>query len=119
MLSIIANILPIPLMEDDLGTATLFDQILQVLTAEWRISAEEGVGDDSQGPHVDRLSVALLEHDFWGGVAEGTGHGGEDFIFGVKHLGDTEVGEHEVRLWVGGEVEEILWLEIYETISII
>ena len=89
-------------MEDDLCARALLDQILEVLTAEWRVSAEKRVGDNAEGPHVDWLAMALLEHDFWGGVAKGAGHGGEDLVLGVEHLGDTEVGEDEVGLWVGG-----------------
>lgn len=112
MLSVVGDILPVPLVEDNLCAGALLDQVLEVLAAERRVAAEEGVGDDAHGPHVDGLAVALLEHDFWGGVAEGASHGGEDLVLGVEHLGDAKVGEDEVGVGVGGEVEKVLWLEI-------
>lgn len=105
MFSVVGDILPVPLMEDNLRTTTLLDQVLEVLGAEWAITTEKGVSDDSEGPHIDWLAVALLKHDFWGCVAERPSHGGEDLVLCVEHLGDTEVGEDKVGVWVGGEVE--------------
>ena len=109
---VVGDILPVPLMKDDLCTGALLDQILKVLGAEWAIAAEKGVSNYAQGPHVDWLAVALLEHDFWGGVAEGASHGGEDFILCIEHLRDAEVGEDKVGVRIGGEVEKVLRLEI-------
>lgn len=109
---VVGDILPVPLMKDDLCTRALLDQILKVFGAEWAIAAEKGVGYDAQGPHVDWLAVTLLEHDLWGGVAEGASHGGKDFILCIEHLRDAEVGEDKVGVRVGSEVEEVLRLEI-------
>lgn len=109
---VVGDILPIPLMKDNLCAGALLDQILEVLGAERAITTEKGISDYAQGPHIDWLAVALLEHDFWGGIAEGAGHGGEYFVLCVEHLGDAKVGEDEVGIWVGGEVEEVLRLEI-------
>lgn len=38
ILGIVADVLPVSLVEDDLGARTLLNQILQVLTAEWRVT---------------------------------------------------------------------------------
>lgn len=112
MFGVVRDIFPIPLMKDNLCARALLDQILEVLRAERAITTEKGISDYAQGPHIDWLAVALLQHDFWGGIAERAGHGGEDFVLCIEHLGDAKVGEDEVRVWVGGEVEEVLRLEI-------
>lgn len=112
MFGVVRDILPISLMKDNLGAGAFLDQIREVLRAEWAVTAEKGISDYAQGPHIDRLSVALLEHDFWGGIAKGAGHGGENFVLCIEHFGDAKVGEDEVGVWVGGEVKEVLRLEI-------
>ena len=70
VLRIITDILPVSLMENDSGIATFINEILQVLASERRISAEKSVGDNAERPHIYWLSVALLQHDFWGCVSE-------------------------------------------------
>jgi hypothetical protein len=51
--------------------------------------------------------MALLEHDLWSSVTKGARHGREHFIFGVEHLGDTEIGKYKGRRLVSGEIEEV------------
>jgi hypothetical protein len=99
-------------VEDDLGVAALVDEVLEILGAEGRVSAEERVGDDAEGPHVDRLSVALLQHHFGRRISKGAGHGGENLVLGVQHLGDAKVGEDEIRVGGLGEIEQVLGFEI-------
>jgi hypothetical protein len=117
VLGVIRHILPITLVEDDLGVGALLDQVLQILGPEGGVSAEKGVGDHAEGPHVDGLTVAALEHHFWGGIAEGTGHGGQNFVFRVEHLCNTKVGEDEVRVGVCAAVKEVLRLEIWRMLD--
>ena len=107
-LGFLADFLPIALVEDDAPGAALLDQVGEVLRPKGRVPAQQGVGDHAERPHVDRLPVAALEHDFWGGVAKGAGHRGEDFVGGVKHLGDAEVGEDQFGMGVTGQVEKVL-----------
>lgn len=38
ILGIVADVLPVSLVEDDLRTRTLLNQVLQILTAEWRVT---------------------------------------------------------------------------------
>ena len=97
-----ADFLPIALVEDDAAGTALLDQVGQVLRPEGRVPAQQGVGDHAEGPHVDRLPVAALEHHFWGGVAEGAGHRGEDFVGGFEHFGDAEVGKDQLGMGVAG-----------------
>lgn len=102
VLRILAHFAPILSMKHHLRTAAFLNQIIEVFAAERRVTAEQRVGDDAQRPHVDRFAVAFLKHHFGGGVAEGTGHGGENFVFGVEHFGDTEVSEDEVAVGLFG-----------------
>jgi hypothetical protein len=53
--------------------------------------------------------MPFLEHNFRGSIAKGAGHRGEDFIFGVEHLGNAKVGENERRISFGCKVEKVLW----------
>jgi len=100
-------------MENDSAILALFDQIGQVLGPEGRVSAQQCVCNDAHGPHVHGLAVPLFEHDFGRGISKGARHGGENLVLGVKHLGNAKVGEHERRVGVLGEVEEVLRLEIW------
>lgn len=93
--------------------AALVDEILEVLGPEWRVTAQEGVGDDTQGPHIHRLAVALLEHDLGGGIPERASHGGENLVLGAEHLCDAKIGEDEVGIGLFGEVEQVLRFEIW------
>jgi hypothetical protein len=70
VLGVVADVLPVPLVEHHAAGAALVDEVLEVLGAEGRVAAEQGVGDDAERPHVDRLAVALLEHHLGGRVAE-------------------------------------------------
>jgi hypothetical protein len=74
VLCIVADIFPVPLMEDDRRIAALFDKILQILASERGVSAKQRVGNDTQGPHIYWLPVPLLEHDFWSGISKRTSH---------------------------------------------
>jgi hypothetical protein len=102
-------------VENDPTVLALLDQIGQVLRPEGRVTAQQCVGNDTHGPHVYGLPVSLFEHDLRGGVAKRACHGGEDFVFRIKHFGDAKVGEHEGRVRVFGEVEEVLGFQVWRT----
>ena len=91
----------------------LVDEVGKRFAAEGRVPAQKRVRDHAERPHVDGFAVPLLEHDLGCGVAEGSGHRGEDFVLGIEHLGDAKVGEDEGGVIVVGKIEEILWFEIY------
>lgn len=80
ILRIVANVLPVALVEDDAAGGALVDQVRQVLGAEGRVAAQERVRDDAQGPHVDGLAVALLQHHLRRRVPERPGHGGQHLV---------------------------------------
>jgi hypothetical protein len=56
--------------------------------------------------------VAFLAHHLGGSITKGTSHGLERLALSVKHLGDTKVGQHEVRFGVSVKVQKVLGLEI-------
>ena len=101
---VFADVFPVPLVEDDARRFALFDQVGEAFAPEGRVAAEEGVCDDAEGPHVDGFAVALLQHYFGGGVAEGACHRREDSFVRVEHLGDAEVGEDEGGVGFRSEV---------------
>ena len=81
ILCVVTDILPIPLVEDDSGIVAFFDEVLEVLATEWRVSTEKSIGDHTQGPHIYWFAMALLEHDLGCCIAKRTSHGCEDFVF--------------------------------------
>jgi hypothetical protein len=91
-------------VEDDSAVLGLFNQVGQVLAAERRVTTEKSVGDDTEGPHVDRLAMSLLEHDLGCCVAKGAGHGFENAVGAVEMLGDSKIGEYESRVVGLGQV---------------
>jgi hypothetical protein len=96
ILCIITDILPIPLVEDDSSVGAFFDEVLEVLATERRVSTEKSIGNHTKGPHVDWFAVAFLKHDLGCSITKGTGHCCENFVFRVKHFGDSKIGENEV-----------------------
>jgi hypothetical protein len=102
---VITNILPISLVENDSGIAALIDKVLEVLASERGVAAKESVCDYAERPHINRLSVALLQHDFWGGITKRPSHCCEDFVFRVQHLCDAEISKYEVGLRIAREIE--------------
>ena len=105
-------------MEHHAAGAALVDEVLEVLGAEGRVAAEQGVGDDAERPHVDRLAVALLEHHLGRRVAEGPGHGRKHLVLGAERLCNAEIRQHQVRVEVLGEVEEVLGFEVCSAIRV-
>lgn len=112
VLGVLRNIAPVALVEDDLSASALFNQIGQVLGTEGRVSAKQGVGDNTEGPHVDGLAVTLLKHNLWGGVAEGARHAGQNLAGAIQHLGNTEICEDQRRMGVGTEVEKVFGFQV-------
>ena len=112
LLRILANIFPVPLVEDNTSILALFNKVREVLRSEWRVSAKQGIGDDAHRPHVYWLAVPLLQHDFWCSISKRTGHGGEDLVLGIQHLGNAEICENKRGVGFLREVEEVFWLEI-------
>lgn len=43
VLGVVANVLPVALMEDNAAAAAFVDEVLKVFGAEWRVAAEEGI----------------------------------------------------------------------------
>lgn len=74
-LRIPADLFPIALVEDNASLAALIDEIREALAAEGRVSTEEGISDDSQRPHINSLSMALLEHNLRRSVSKRSSHG--------------------------------------------
>ena len=109
---VLGHVAPVAIVEDDSAATAFFNQVGQVLGAERRVTAKESVGDNTQGPQVDGLTVALLEHDLRGGVTEGSSHAGEDLGGGFQHFGDTEVCQDEGRARFGGEVEKVFRFQV-------
>ena len=112
VLGVLADFLPVPFVEDDSAVAALLDEVRETLAAERRVSTQKRVGDDSKRPHVNSLSMALLQHHLGRGVSERASHGVQHGVLRVKHLSNSEVGQHERRVPVGGEVEKVLGLQI-------
>lgn len=110
---ILGDVAPVAVVEDNPAAAGLFDQVGEVLRAERRVTAEKGVGDNSQRPHVDGLAVALLEHNFRRGISKRSSHAGEELGGGFQHLGNTKVCKDEGRVGCGGKVEEVFGFQVY------
>ena len=81
-------------MEHDLAALAFVNQLPQVLGPERRVSAQESIGNDAHGPHVDRLAMTLALHDFGGSVAERARHSRQNFGAVAEGLGNTKVGQH-------------------------
>jgi len=70
------------------------------VTVEGRISAEEEVRDNAQGPDVDGLTVTRFLEDFRGHVAWCSASGGEDVEgFFIDDAGEAKVCDEEVRVF--------------------
>lgn len=117
LLCIFTDFLPVALVEDNTAVLALLNQVCKVLGPEWRVTTEQCVGDDSHGPHVDRLAVALLQHNLRRCVTKRTSHGGQHLVLRVEHLGDTEVSQHKGRIRFASDIEQVLGLEIYGIVS--
>jgi hypothetical protein len=98
VLCIITDILPITLVEDHSCIGAFFDKVLEVLTAEGRVSTEESVGDYTKRPHIYSFAVAFLQHNFGCCVAKGASHGCENFVFRVKHFGNSKISQDKIRV---------------------
>jgi len=114
---ILADFLPVALMEDNATVLALLNQVCEVLGSEGRVTAEESVGDDTHGPHIDGLAVALLQHDLRRRISEGASHGGQHLVLGVEHLSDTEISQHKGGVGFACEVKKVLGLEICVNVS--
>ena len=104
-------------MEDDTTILAFLDQICEVFRPEWRVTAKQCVGDDSHGPHVNRLAMSLLQHNFRCRVTKGASHSSQHLVLRVKHLGDTKVSQYERRVGFACKVEQIFGLEIFGIVS--
>lgn len=109
---IVADVLPVSLVEDNRVLSALPDKVLEVLTAERRVTTEQSVSDNTHGPHIHRLSMTFLAHHLGGSITERASHGLERLALSVEHLGNTEVGQDKVRIGIFAEVKEVLGLEI-------
>ena len=97
-------------MEDNTATSAFFDEISYVLAPEGRVAAKKCVGDDAKGPHVDRLAMALFEHNLGCCITERASHGRQHTIRRVKHFGNTKICEDKRGLRVFAQVKEVLRL---------
>jgi len=48
VLCVLADILPIPLVEDDSSIGAFVNEVLKVLATERRVSTEQGIGDHAE-----------------------------------------------------------------------
>jgi hypothetical protein len=113
VLGVVADILPVSLVENDRAIGAFSDQVLKVFASEGRVAAEQGVGDDTHGPHINGLAVTLLAHHFGGGIAKRACHSLEGLALAIEHLGDAEISKDEIGVGVLAQVEQVLGLEIY------
>jgi hypothetical protein len=113
ILCIITDILPIPFVEDDSSIGALFDEVLEILATERRVSTEKGICYNTEGPHIHWLAVAFLEHYLGRCIAKRPGHGCENFVFRVEHFGNAKISENEIRMRIRGQVQKILGFEIF------
>lgn len=112
VLGILADFLPIALMEDHTAVLAFLNQICEVLGSERRVTAKKSISDDTHGPHIDGLAMALLQHDFRRRISEGASHGGQHLVLGVEHLSDTKISQHKGGVSFACKVKKVLWLEI-------
>lgn len=112
VLGVLADVLPVSLVEDDRALGAFLEQVSEILTAERRVTTEKCVGDDAHGPHVDWLAVALSVHDFGGGIAKRAGHGLQRLLLAIESLGNTKVGKNQVGGGISSDVQQVLGLEI-------
>lgn len=112
VLGIVTDVLPVSLVENDSALRALGQQVLQVFTAEGRVAAQQRVGDDAHGPHVDGLAVALAVHNFRGGVAKRAGHGVERLFFAIEGLGDTKIGQNQIRRGLLSDIQKVFGLKV-------
>ena len=96
VLGIVANVTPIPLMEDNIAGVALIDEVLQVLRTERRVAAKQDIGNDTHRPHVNGLAMGLAHHNLGSSIAERACHGREQLILVAEHLCDAKVGQHEI-----------------------
>ena len=77
-----------------------------VVVVKWIDAGDHLVGEDAEGPPVDRLAVAFVEEDLWGEVLRGTT---ERVCARLAVLCEAEIGQFEVALIVD---KDILGLQI-------
>lgn len=114
---ILGHIAPVPLMEDDAACSAFFDKVGQVLGSEGGVATQEGIGDDTERPHIDGLAVTLLKHDLGSSISKGAGHTGQYLGGAVQHFRDTEVCQDQLRVGGTGEVQEVLGFQVFAEVS--
>ena len=92
VLGVVADILPVALVEDDRVISAFPDEILEILASERRVTAEQGVSNNTHRPHVYGLTMTFLAHNLRSSITKRTSHGLKRLALSVKHLGDTKVG---------------------------
>jgi len=98
ILGFITDILPIlPWLKAVIPCHNSLHFLHRGVTVERRISAEEEVSDNAQGPDVDGLAMTRFLKDLWGHVAWCSASGGEDMEgFFVDDAGEAKICDEEV-----------------------
>lgn len=112
VLGVFADVLPIPLVEDEGALGTFLEQIGEGFAAEWRVAAKKRIRNDTHGPHVNGLAVALSVHDLGGGITKRASHGLESLLLVVKRLCDAEIGKNQVGSGILSNIQQVLGFQI-------
>ena len=83
------------------------------VAVERGIAAEEKVGDDANGPHVDGFTVAGLFKNLWRHIAGCTTGCGKDCdLFIVDDSGEAKVGNEQIAVFGLVSEEEVFGFEV-------
>ena len=96
-----------------LGIFDVLVELFPVLGVEGRQANEHFVNNRAEGPPVGRLTMALPLKHLWGEVFSGTTEGLGVLLSLDAHLGEAEVSQLNVALFVD---EHILWFETRRTL---
>ena len=61
--------------------------------------------------------MALLEHDLWCSVTEGSGHCTQNSLVRVQHLRDTKISKNKGRVCGFCKVKEVFGFQVYTSVS--
>ncbi len=109
-LGFVADVVPVGRVELELAFEDLREEIRVVLVVERRVAAKQDVADDADRPDVHRLAVGLLRQHLGRHVARRAARRSHDAR--IFHLGEAEVADHNLGVFVLALIEQILWLEI-------
>jgi hypothetical protein len=114
VLGFVRDVAPVPRRVDDLRPPRFLLQLVRVLREEGRPTAEHGVEDDAEGPHVGRPTAAPAVEQLGRAIPGATGVAGDVVErIGGDARGEAEIGEGKVvKVAVDGAVEDVLGLDV-------